>query len=152
MRSSTDFERSVPGSCRLMISRLPPAWLSNPRVCTGWVFCPSSLQPRPGRTVQHQRPSAGRVSRSVFRIGKSAGIRIAIANEEAGQPAEYASAHDLRRSCAERLRSAGVPPLTIAHVMRHSSFVTTLRYYAPGDVQQEAVDLRRILSGGDAGS
>ena len=62
-----------------------------------------------------------------------------------GKDGEYASAHDLRRSCGERLREAGVPPLVICRVMRHSSWETTRKHYAPGDVQQDAEVLRATL-------
>ncbi len=66
-------------------------------------------------------------------------------DEKTGRPTKYASAHDLRRSCGERLRNAGVPPLVICRVMRHSSWETRRRHYAPGDVQEDAQVLRRVL-------
>lgn len=55
------------------------------------------------------------------------------------------SAEGLRRSCAERMLDAGVPPLTITRVMRHASFETTHRHYAPGTVQKDAATLRSHL-------
>lgn len=59
-------------------------------------------------------------------------------------PPKFASAQDLRRSCLERLRDAGLPPLVLQAVARHASFETTTRYYAPGDVQATAAMLRGV--------
>ena len=112
---------------------------------TGWVFSPVSLQLKLGRGARHSRPKADWVARIISRIGKAAGIVVEEANAKTGRPEKYASAHDLRRSCGERLRNSGVPPLLICRVMRHSSWETTRRHYAPGDVQNEAETLRRIL-------
>lgn len=76
------------------------------------------------------------------------------ADERTGRPEKYASAHDLRRSCGERLRDAGVPPLVICRVMRHASWKTTRKHYAPGDIQTDARVLHQYLAEkpeGDAG-
>ena len=112
---------------------------------TGWVFNPASLQPRLGRRVRPSRPNADWVGRIISRIGEKAGVVVEPADERTGRPTKYASAHDLRRSCGERLREAGVPPLVICRVMRHSSWETTRKHYAPGDVQQDAEVLRATL-------
>ena len=116
-----------------------------PEYRTGWVFEPLSLQLRIGRKVRHHRPDAEWVGRVVSRIGEAAGIVVEQADERTGRPIKYATAHDLRRSCGERLREAGVPPLVICRVMRHASWETTRKYYAPGDVQQDAAVLRAVL-------
>ena len=113
---------------------------------TGWIFEPQSLQLRLGRSVRHQRPDANWVGRIISRIGKAAEVIVEKANEQTAKPAKkYASAHDLRRSCGERLRNAGVPPLVICRVMRHSSWETTRKHYAPGDVQKDAETLRSYV-------
>lgn len=111
----------------------------------GWVFQPLSLQLRIGRKVRHHRPDPEWVGRVVARIGKAAGIIVQPADERTGRPTKYATAHDLRRSCGERLRNAGVPPLVICRVMRHASWDTTRKFYAPGDVQRDAEVLRSTL-------
>lgn len=108
---------------------------------TGWVFEPQSLQLKKGRKVRHRRPEAEWVGKVIGRIGKSAGVIVEPADERTGRPIKYATAHDLRRSCGERLREAGVPPLVICRVMRHSSWETTRKHYAPGDIQQDAAVL-----------
>lgn len=112
---------------------------------TGWIFDPLSLQLKLGRKVRHLRPDAEWVGKVISRIGKRAKIEVAPADARTGVEIKYASAHDLRRSCGERLRNAGVPPLVICRVMRHSSWETTRRHYAPGDIQKDAVALKDIL-------
>lgn len=111
----------------------------------GWVFNPLSLQLRVGRKVRHHRPDAEWVGKVVARIGEAAGIVVEQADERTGRPTKHATAHDLRRSCGERLRNAGVPPLVICRVMRHASWDTTRKFYAPGDVQRDAEVLRSTL-------
>lgn len=111
----------------------------------GWVFNPKSLQLRLGRKVVHKRPDADWVGKVISRIGEKAEIIVEEENEKTGRPVKYASAHDLRRSCGERLRNANIPPLVICRVMRHSSWETTRKHYAPGDVQQAAETLRGLL-------
>ena len=117
---------------------------------TGSVFNPLSLQLRLGRKVQHERPAAEWVGRVVSRIGEAAGIVVEQADEHTGRPTKCATAHDLRRSCGERLRNAGTPPLVICRVMRHSSWGTTRNHYAPGDIQRDAKVLREVLGNDDA--
>jgi integrase len=114
----------------------------------GWVFHPKSLQLRFGRKVRHKRPNAEWVGRIVGRIGRAADIVVEIADEKTGRPIKYASAHDLRRSCGDRLRNVGVTPLVMCRVMRHASRETTRKHYAPGDVQSDAEVLRNSLRKG----
>ncbi len=116
-----------------------------PEERTGWVFEPQSLQTRLGRKPRPARPDAEWVGKVIARIGKAADVIVDPADERTGRPTKYASAHDLRRSCGERLRNAGVPPLVICRVMRHSSWETTRKHYAPGDIQQDAAVLQRLL-------
>ena len=112
---------------------------------TGWIFNPASLQSKHGRKGRQQRPNADWVGKVIARIGEKAGVIVEPADERTGRPIKYASAHDLRRSCGERLRDAGVPPLVICRVMRHSSWETTRKHYAPGDIQRDAEVLRATL-------
>ncbi len=111
---------------------------------TGWAFNPLSLQGRVGRKPRHERSNPDWIGKVISAIGEKAGI---IVLPEAGDvPAKYASAHDLRRSCADRLVAAGVPELEVAAVMRHASVETTRRHYAPGNVQRSAGVIREKLS------
>lgn len=113
---------------------------------TDWVFNPLSLQLKLGRKVRHQRPDADWVGKVISRIGKKAGVVVDQGDVSADKPPKFASAHDLRRSCAENLHNANVPPMLICRVMRHSSWETTRKHYVAGDVQQAAHTLRRILN------
>ncbi len=110
----------------------------------GWTFNPMSLQPKLGRPVRHQRPDAEWVGKVISRIGKAAGV--IVEPEKGDKPAKYASAHDLRRSCAERLVSSDVPEREVARVLRHASVETTRKHYAPGSVQASAGIIRARLS------
>ena len=64
---------------------------------------------------------------------------------------QYGGRWGLRRSCAEHLLDKGVPPMTIARVLRHASWETTRRHYAPGDVQKDA-QLLKLYLGTDSGA
>lgn len=112
----------------------------------GWIFNPKSLQLQLGRPVKFDRPKSDWVGSIITRIGKAADIVVDDGDERTGRPIKYASAHDLRRSCGERLRNAGVPPLVICRVMRHESWETTRKHYAPGDVQSDAAVLKASLN------
>jgi len=110
----------------------------------GWVFNPLSLETKVGRKPRHERASAEWVGKVITRIGKRAGVVVTPAKGET--PAKYASAHDLRRSLAERLYDAGCPEREVSRVMRHASAQTTRRHYAPGNVQKAAGVLREKLA------
>jgi len=112
---------------------------------TGWIFNPKSLQLKIRRKVRYSRPEADWVGKVISKIGKAAGIVVSEADEKSGRPEKYVSAHDLRRSFSQRLRNADVPALVICRVMRHSSWETTQKHYAPGNVQNDATTLNRIL-------
>jgi integrase len=112
---------------------------------TGWVFNPLSLQLRLGRKVRHKRPDADWVGKVISRIGKKAGIVVEEGDEATDKAVKYASAHDLRRSCAENLHNANVPPMLICRIMRHSSWETTRKHYVTGDVQLAAETLKNLL-------
>lgn len=55
-----------------------------------------------------------------------------------GKRLKYASAHDLRRGCAQRLINAGVSAETLKLVMRHKDFSTTERFYGATRAAQSA--------------
>lgn len=99
----------------------------------------------PRVTVAATRPKSEWVGKVIAKIGQAANIIVDEADERTGKPIKYASAHDLRRSCGQRLRDAGVPPLLICRVMRHSSWDTTRMHYAPGNNQKDAEAIRNIL-------
>jgi integrase len=141
-RQKNDTEESIP-----LLPDFEALLLQTPEhERTGWAFEPVSLQGRIGRKARHGRPDADWVGKVISRIGKRAGVIVHPGDETIGRPTKHASAHDLRRSCAERLLDAEVPPTVIARVLRHASWETTRRHYAPGDVQKDAAKLRHLLS------
>ena len=59
-----------------------------------------------------------------------------------GNRVKCASALGLRRSLGDRLRNAGVSPLIITRILRHSSWKVTSRFYAPGNIRSEALEIK----------
>ncbi len=110
----------------------------------GWVFNPMSLQGRLGRKVRPSRPTVGWASRVITRIGEEAGI--VVEPKKGEKPAKYASAHDLRRSCADRLVAAGVDVRDVQAVLRHASAETTRKYYTRTTTQRAASAIRKIVT------
>lgn len=105
----------------------------------GWVFSPEP--PTEGRKVVRPfrgRPSGNWVSRTIGKIAERAGVM----TYQTGDAKHFATVHDLRRSCAQRLLLADVDKAIIKAVLRHRSWETTERHYAPGSVQKMAADLR----------
>jgi integrase len=111
----------------------------------GLVFNPMSLQTRLGRSARNDRPRPEWVGKVISRIGEKAGVIVRVA--ELPTKSKHASAHDLRRSLAERLCDAGVPEREVSRVMRHADPLTTRRHYAPGTVQNAAGIIRRHMAG-----
>jgi len=109
---------------------------------------------------KHQRlPKQGRltrecVSRVIAQIGKTAKVVVRPANKEAGRRTKYASAHDLRRSCAERLINAGVSAESLMVIMQHRDFATTRKFYgATRAAQSAATEVhQKLRTEGAAGS
>ncbi|MFV0444148.1 MAG: tyrosine-type recombinase/integrase, partial [Planctomycetaceae bacterium] len=94
-----------------------------------------------------ERLTKDRVSRVVSQIGEAAGIVVIQADERTGRRVKYASAHDLRRGCAQRLINAGVSAETLKVVMRHQSFTTTEKHYgAIRSAQSAATEVVEKLS------
>ena len=82
-------------------------------------------------------------------IGEQARIVVQRADEETGRRLKYASAHDLRRGCAQRLINAGVSAETLKVVLRHKYFSTTERFYgATRAAQSAATEIHAKLSDG----
>ena len=109
----------------------------------GWAFNPLSLQEKKGRKAGGNRLQVEWIGKTISRIGKRANVVVQPAKK--GGPAKYASAHDLRRSCADRLIEAGVPERDVQRVLRHASAETTRRHYSPGTVQRSASVIRQRL-------
>jgi hypothetical protein len=87
--------------------------------------------PSSGHKAQRktERLTKERVGRLIGLIGEEAKIIACPANPDLGQRVKYASAHDLRRGCAQRLINLGVSAETLKVVMRHADFATTEKFY-----------------------
>jgi integrase len=88
--------------------------------------------------TSNQRLTKDHVGRAISRFGEEAGIVVQQADKETGRRVKYASAHDLRRGCAQRLINAGVSAETLKVVMRHRDFATTEKYYGATRAAQAA--------------
>lgn len=104
---------------------LPPDWEEWLRrtpesARTGRVFCPLGELGRPVLFF--------RVSQTVSKIGKAAKV---ITDPATGRTA---TAHDLRRSFAQRWASR-LTPVDLQRLMRHSTITTTLGYYLDQDAE-----------------
>lgn len=96
-----------------------------------------------------QRLSKERVGRIMAMIGKEAGIVVRQDDDRTGSRIKFASAHDIRRGCAQRLINAGVSAETLKVVMRHADFATTEKYYgATRSAQAAATEVRQKLTTG----
>jgi integrase len=97
------------------------------------------------------------VSKVVSDIGRSAGIKVSVktvTDAKTGQTAEkvkYASAHDLRRSFAERW-AVRVMPQVLKELMRHESIETSLRFYVGRNAQTTAEALWAAYENGRKGT
>jgi len=78
------------------------------------------------------------VGQTISRVGEEAGIIVQQEDPENGRRKKYASAHDLRRGCAQRLINAGVSAETLKVVMRHRDFATTEKFYGATRAAQSA--------------
>ena len=81
------------------------------------------LRQRAARKKHQNRAASGRltrerVSRVIAQIGEEAKVVVRQPDKETGRRIKYASAHDLRRSCAERLMNLGVSAETLMVIMR----------------------------------
>ncbi len=74
-------------------------------------------------------------------------------DEESKRRIKYASAHDLRRSVAERLINSGVSAETLMVVLRHRDFATTQKFYAgKRKAQSAAAEIAAKLVGDNRNS
>ncbi|MCO8124756.1 site-specific integrase [Stieleria sp. TO1_6] len=99
------------------------------------------------RVPDTERLTKERVGRIIAAIGEEAGIVVRQEDERTGTRTKFASAHDIRRGCAQRLINAGVSAETLKVVMRHADFATTEKYYgAMRSAQAAANEVRQKLT------
>lgn len=85
-----------------------------------------------------ERLTCDHVGKVISEIGKTANV--VVQKKSYHHRLKYASAHDLRRGCAERLINAGVSAETLKVIFRHSSFATTERHYGASRSAQSAAN------------
>jgi integrase len=89
------------------------------------------------------------VGKIIGEIGEHAGIVVRRTKVGDKTRTKYASAHDLRRGCAQRLINAGISAETLKVIMRHREFSTTERYYgATRCAQSAAAEVAQKLAAG----
>jgi integrase len=103
---------------------------------SGFAFDPLSMQRKAGRELSRDRIGVEWVGKVITKIGTKA--KVVVVPKEGERKAKFASAHDLRRSCADRLAAAGVSEREVSAIMRHASVETTRRHYTPGNSQRTA--------------
>lgn len=111
----------------------------------GYVFNPKPVHHPCNRPSGVSRLQTNWVGKVITRIGTKAGIVVHAGSKQTGRKPKFASAHDLRRGCAQRLVDSGVPERLVQRIMRHQSIETTKRHYVTGNIQQEAKELRMYL-------
>ena len=90
-----------------------------------------------------ERLTKEHVGRLISLIGEKAGVLVVQSDDEQSRKAKFASAHDLRRGCAQRLINKGVSAETLKVVLRHRSFSTTEKFYgATRSTQAAATELQ----------
>ena len=106
---------------------------------------------RNGTHIRHttERLTTEHVGKIISDIGEKAGIVVRRVTKNGKICTKYASAHDLRRGCAQRLINAGISAETLKVIMRHRQFSTTERYYgATKCAQAAAAEVAEKLSVG----
>ena len=97
--------------------------------------------------LEQDRLTKERVGRVIAMIGEEAGIVVQQADSRTGHRQKFASAHDLRRGCAQRLINLGVSAEALKLIMRHSSFSTTEKHYgALRSAQSAATEVAEKLA------
>lgn len=103
-------------------------------------------------TGELKKPNGDRLTKDhvsgvISAIGEKAGIIVKQKDERTGSREKFASAHDIRRGCAQRLINAGVSAETLQVLMRHANFATTEKFYgASRSAQAAANEVRKKTS------
>jgi integrase len=116
-----------------------------------WLLNPNSLSQRSSTISQPpnliQRLTKERVGRVIALIGKEADIVVQDQDVDQRKRLKYASAHDIRRGCAQRLINQGVSAESLKLILRHADFATTEKFYgAVKSVQSASSEIRKLVS------
>ncbi|QEG21025.1 Phage integrase family protein [Mariniblastus fucicola] len=111
-----------------------------------WLADPSRLKAE-SQISEVQRLTKERVGRVLGLIGQKADVVVQEKDDELRKRLKYASAHDIRRGCAQRLINQGVSAETLKLILRHSDFATTEKFYgAVKSVQSASLEIRNLDS------
>lgn len=102
------------------------------------------FRPQNKKGGYHYRPDT--VSKIISQIGELAHVIV----DDSKAPPKCASAHDLRRTFAERWKH--LPHVTLKTIMRHKDLRTTLKYYTGQNVEADAKLLREAYQNASARS
>jgi integrase len=102
---------------------------------TGFVF-----NPVPARVVKNERATDQTASRTLSRIGESAGVVV----DKKDDNTLYASAHDIRRAFGFRW-SRRVMPAVLKELMRHADIGTTMKFYVGTQAEATAEMLYKAM-------
>jgi integrase len=114
----------------------------------------AKLRRRATRNGTHSRELKDRlttehVGKIIAEIGERAGIVVRRVTHDGKSVTKFASAHDLRRGCAQRLINEGISAETLKVIMRHREFSTTEKYYgATRCAQAAAAEVAEKLAAG----
>ena len=114
-----------------------------------WLRNPSRLRSASSQepAVSIQRLTKERVGRVIGLIGKEADVIVQDPDDEQRKRLKYASAHDVRRGCAQRLINQGVSAESLKLILRHADFATTEKFYgAVKSVQSASSEIRKLVS------
>lgn len=123
---------------------------SGPILRYGERLPPEKIRELKSRGRRRRSPSTNlskdKVSRIISSFGEKAGIVVRNPDTSRGIRIKYASAHDLRRSLAERLYNQGISAETLMVIMRHRDFATTRKFYAAKRrAESAAAEIHKIL-------
>jgi integrase len=111
-----------------------------------WLAEPNRLKLDSGSAADAlQRLTKERVGRVIGLIGQKANVVVQEKNDDLRKRLKYASAHDIRRGCAQRLINQGFSAETLKLILRHSDFATTEKFYgAVKTAQSAASEIRKL--------
>ena len=110
-----------------------------------WLANPNTLLPNSAAIPEIQRLTKERVGRVIGLIGHEADVVVQDRDDDLRKRLKYASAHDIRRGCAQRLINQGVSAETLKLILRHADFATTEKYYgAVKSVQSASNEIRSL--------
>lgn len=105
-------------------------FLRRTKTVDGWYFNPSGPRGRYRKT--------GSVGHAISDFGEAA--KIVVHAGDTPETTQFATAHDLRRTFAQRWAAKVMPPI-LQHLMRHRSIETTMKFYVGQNADAAALSI-----------